>query len=199
MTAPAAVAAATTSAPALRAAGWTIIETPTPSANCGPSGKGKNASEAGPRRRDRAPVLPPLRARAAHRVHLAHLAGADPDRLQAFATTIAFEPTCLATPGEGGRPALFVRVRLGHDRHALAVVHLGVGVLDEEAPEHPPKVAIAGAGTAPLAVAQDAQRPLTLSAASPSASYSGAIKTSTNWPARADARAGLRLSATTPP
>ena len=85
----------------LRAAGWTIIETPTSSANCGPSGKGKNASEGGPRRRS-CPVLPPLRGeertastRLIWPAPIPIVCLCDHDRVQA----------CLATARESPQPS----------------------------------------------------------------------------------------------
>ena len=95
--APAARTAATTSASRFEPPGWMIAPTPASSAACGPSGNGKNASDA-----STAPVtscpcalaLPSASSTASTR-----LVWPPPMPIVArsFAITIAFEPTCLHT------------------------------------------------------------------------------------------------------
>ncbi len=80
--APALSTAATTSASRFEPPGWMIARTPAASASCGPSANGKNASEASTAPVEVVPVLARLLERDPHRVDAAHLAGADPDRLQ---------------------------------------------------------------------------------------------------------------------
>ena len=81
MAAPARSTASITSASRFEPPGWMIARTPASSASCGPSANGKNASEA-----SAAPAvvaeLARLLERDPHGVDAAHLAGADPDRLQ---------------------------------------------------------------------------------------------------------------------
>ena len=78
---------------------------------------------------------------------------------RSFATTIAFEPTCLHTRHANSRSPHCSSVNgAGRDLHRLAVLDVPVAVLDEQAAEHALVVPLAGRVRAPVAVGQDAQR-----------------------------------------
>ena len=131
---------------ALRAAGLDDRASRRPRARAaGPSANGKNASEASDRARQVVPGSRGLLDGDPHGVDAARLARADADRRESFAITIAFEATCLATRQANSRSphARLVRAPSVTTLIALALVDLGVGVLDEQPAEHAPEVALA--------------------------------------------------------
>ena len=79
--APADFTASITSSSRFEPPGWMIARTPASSASCGPSAKGKNASDASAAPWHVVAELARLLDREAHGVDAAHLAGADADRL----------------------------------------------------------------------------------------------------------------------
>ena len=82
-------------------------------------------------------MLARLLERDADGVDAAHLAGADADRLEVLGEDDRVREDVLADPPgeEEVAPAGLVRRLAGDDLHALAVVDLGVGVLDEQPAE----------------------------------------------------------------
>jgi hypothetical protein len=117
--------------------------------------------------------------------------------------TIAFELTCLQILQAKRRSPQRCSSGCSPARTSipLAVVDLGVGVLDEEAAEHAAVVPLSDRRAPALAVLEDARRGFCLRISAASAVYSGAISTSTNSSARRLASGGStrRFTATTPP
>src|SRR3954470_12728594 len=109
------------------------------------------------------PVLPRLLDREPHRVDAAHLAGADPECLQIAPEHDRVRGDVLAdAPGEEQvAPQGFAR-GTADDLHADTVLDVPVAVLDEEAAEHAPVVALAGGMAAPLPILEDPRRGLLL-------------------------------------
>ena len=130
---------------------------PASSAICGPSGKGKNASEASADAGGVVPELGRFLDRDPHRVDPAHLAGADPDRLQVLHEHDRVRRDVLAdAPREDEIAPLRLAQLAGHELPGVAILDLGVGILDEHPAEHALVVALAGLAGAPLAVEEDA-------------------------------------------
>ena len=95
--APASSTAATTSASRLEPPGWTIDETSASSASCGPSGNGKNASEASDGAARSWPFARAFSSAIARRRRGSSGRAPIPSVCRSFAITIAFETTCLQT------------------------------------------------------------------------------------------------------
>ena len=135
--------------------GWTIAVMPASSAIRGPSGNGKNASDASAEPARSCPYDCRLLHRDVDRVDAAHLSRADADRLQVLrrARSRSTRRACTRATRRRGRPTAFVR-RAADDLPAFAVLDVGVGVLDEHAAEDAlvvPRVDVAAA----LAVDED--------------------------------------------
>ena len=141
-----------------------IAVTPASRASCGPSGKGKNASEASTAPSTGVAVLAGLVERDLHGLDAAHLAGADAERLQVLGDDDRVRVHVLAdAPGEEEvAPELLVGLVAGANLHPFAVVHLRVGVLHEEAADHAAKVALAEGRAPALAVLEDPRSGLLL-------------------------------------
>ena len=130
---------------ALRAAGLDHRAAPASIAAWGPSAKGKKASEATAEPARSCSASGPARLlglldREAHRVHAAHLPGADARASRGpRASTIAFERTWRTTRQANSRSShcSSVGCGLGHHLHQLARLGRAVGVLDQEAAADP--------------------------------------------------------------
>jgi hypothetical protein len=91
-----------------------------------------------------------------HRVDTAHLAGADPDRLQVLRQHDRVRRDVLAdAPGENEIAPLRLGQLAGHELPGVAFLDLGVGVLDEHATKHALVAPLAGIAGAPLPVEED--------------------------------------------
>ena len=108
--------------------------TPASSAICGPSGNGKNASEASAAPVEVVAVLGRLLDGDPHGVDAAHLAGADPDRREVLREDDRVRRDVLADAPREDEVAPLRSSGLPHDDlPAVAVLDLRVGVLDEHA------------------------------------------------------------------
>ena len=148
--APASSQAATTSSSRFEPPGWINAVAPASIAVSGPSGKGKNASEASDE--PASSLRPPSSARVAglvdrdpHRVDPAHLPGADPDRRAVLGKHDRVRAHVAADlPGEQQvAPLLLGRLRRRRHRHRVAALVDPVGVLDQQAAADPLHVALA--------------------------------------------------------
>ena len=179
---PAASAASTTSSSRTEPPGWMIAVTPASIASCGPSANGKNASEASAAPCSDSAVR--LLDREAHRVHAAHLAGADARPVaRSLASTIALERTCLQTfQAKSISPhSRLGRLALGDDLHLRAVLEVHVAVLHQQPAHDALDVGLADAracgARCPRGCAGSA---CALSTSSASSEKPGAKSTSTN-------------------
>ena len=148
---PAASQAATTSASRFEPPGWMSAVAPASIAVCGPSGKGKKASEAttdpassavAPRRRTR---RAPCRSRSAPSRPGSSARRRSRPSPRRVANTIAFERTCRQTVQANSRSSHCSSVGCGLGRHGHRLARLvdPVGVLDQQAAAHALDVALA--------------------------------------------------------
>ena len=108
---------------------------------------------------ERVAELARLLDRDPHRVHPAHLPRPDSEGLAPRASTIAFDVTCLTTRHAKRRSSHCSSGDLAaHDLASLATGRLAVAILDEEAAEHAPIVALGLVEGALIRVLEDAQR-----------------------------------------
>ena len=104
-------------------------------------------------------VLVRLLDRDPHGVDAAHLAGADPDRLQVLGDHDRVRGDVLADAGSEEQVAPLGLGRLARrDLHPLAVLDVPVAVLDEQAAEHALVVALPRLGASALGVVEDPDR-----------------------------------------
>ncbi len=135
-----------------------IAFTPASSASCGPSENGKKPSEARTASRTSCPSSRGLRERDPHRVHTAHLAGADPDGLESLGEHDRIRVDVFRDPPREEQVApLLLRELAADELHAVALGDVPVPVLDEHAAEHPAVVPVGVCGRAPLGVVEDAK------------------------------------------
>ena len=187
---PASSAAAITSSSRFEPPGWMIALTPAADRRSRPIVE----REEGVGGEHRALVSAArLLHRQPHRVHPADVAAAEADRGQ-----VARDHDCVGAhvladaPGEQQiAPLLLGRRHLRHHLHGVAVVHLGVAVLDQHAAQHALDVALAGAGLAPLAILQQPQRPASGAASPPPPAHNRA-RTAPRRPGLRSRRASSR-------
>ena len=141
--APALSTAAITSSSRFEPPGWISAVTPASSASRGPSGKGKNASDASAAPSSEWPCAARLLERDPDRVDPAHLPRADPDRLQVVHEHDRVRGDVLADPPGEEQVAPGGLGRLpGDDLHPLAVGDVPVALLHEQAAQHAPVVTL---------------------------------------------------------
>ena len=133
-----------------------ITRTPASSAACTPSANGKKASDASTAPATGVSALPSASCVESTRdICPAPM----PTVAVSRAITMAFERTCLTTRQANSRSphSRSVGARAGHDLHRVAVLGLGVAILDQQAAEHAVGVALARRRAAALVRLQQAQ------------------------------------------
>ena len=157
--APTAETASITSASRFEPPGWINATTPASSASCGPSAKGKNASEARTAPSSECPSSPRLLDCDPNGVDPAHLPCSDSQRLPASSQDDRIRRHVLDNaPREDEIVPLRVGELSADHLHLRAIGHRGIALLDEKAAEHAPVIAFAFVDAALLRVHENAQR-----------------------------------------
>ena len=157
--APTAETASITSASRFEPPGWINATTPESSASCGPSAKGKNASEASDGALERMPVLARLLDSDPNGVDTAHLPCSDSQRLPAPSQDDRVRRHVLDhAPREDEIVPLRVGELSADHLHLRAISDPGVALLHEETTEHSSVIALALVDAALLRVHENAQR-----------------------------------------